>query len=64
MTSMLRCIACGRIYSRGTRFRCDCGDLLEVEHGLIDVTHETFDSRLGQADRPYNSGVWRSRVGV
>ena len=59
MTSMLRCIACGRIYSRGTRFRCDCGDLLDVEHGLIDVTHETFDSRLGQADRPYNSGVWR-----
>ena len=59
MTSMLRCISCGRIYSRGTRFRCDCGDLLEVEHGFIDVTHETFNSRLGQAGRPYNSGVWR-----
>jgi threonine synthase len=40
-----------------------CGGLLDVQHDfeyLRDkVTHQTFDSRLGSLEAPYNSGVWR-----
>ncbi len=43
----------------GTRFRCDCGGLLEVEHELGKVDQELFDNRLGGAEAPYDSGVWR-----
>jgi len=41
----------------------DTGGLLDVWHDLDalkgTVTRQTFDSRLGSLDRPYNSGVWR-----
>jgi len=59
MSSMLRCISCGRRYSSGSQLRCECGDLLEVEHTLPEVSTDIFDSRLGSSSRPYNSGVWR-----
>jgi threonine synthase len=64
--STLRCIACGR--GRDThevRYRCDCGDLLEVVHDLERLRHAhpdlraTFDRRLGTRAWPYLSGVWR-----
>ena len=59
MPSMFRCIGCGRRYPLGTRFRCDCGDLLEVEHEFDAAERGFFDDRLGIAPRPYDSGVWR-----
>ena len=59
MTSMFRCIECGRRHTPGTRFRCDCGGLLEVQHELKPLGRELFDNRLGRAEAPYNSGVWR-----
>ena len=58
----LRCIKCGTEYPLGkVRYRCDCGDLLEVAHDLdsLDVSRKLFDSRLGSLKWPYSSGVWR-----
>jgi len=59
MSSTFRCIECGRRHSPGTRFRCGCGGLLEVEHELGNVNQELFDHRLGGVEAPYDSGVWR-----
>ena len=61
---MLRCIECGRQYSPGeVRYRCDCGELLEVIHNLDTLKKkplkELFENRWGSRDFPYNSGVWR-----
>lgn len=58
----LRCIKCGQDYPIDQiRYRCDCGDLLEVVHDLdkLNASRELFDSRLGSLKHPYNSGVWR-----
>ena len=59
MSSRFRCIACGQRHPPGTRFRCDCSGLLEVEHELGPVDRELFDHRLGRTEVPYDSGVWR-----
>ena len=61
---VLRCIECGRQYSPGeVRYRCDCGELLEVIHNLDTLKKkplkELFENRWGSRDFPYNSGVWR-----
>jgi len=64
--SRLQCIQCNRTYdTREVRYRCDCGDLLEVAHDLEQLhsdypdLKELFDSRLGKTRLPYSSGVWR-----
>ncbi|MCP3902174.1 MAG: threonine synthase [Planctomycetes bacterium] len=64
--SHLRCITCDARYdAREIRYRCDCGDLLEVRHDLTRLTRacgdlkERFERRLGSRAVPYGSGVWR-----
>jgi len=60
--SVLKCIRCGKEYPLNeVRYRCDCGDLLEVSHDLdgLDASRELFDKRLGSLKWPYGSGVWR-----
>jgi len=60
----LRCIECGKEYPIDeVRYRCDCGDLLEVVHDFNGLNaknlRELFDKRWGSRQFPYNSGVWR-----
>ncbi len=60
----LRCIECGREYPiNEVRYKCDCGDLLEVMHDIErlkkNVSCGLFDDRLAKRKFPYNSGVWR-----
>ncbi|MHC5112832.1 MAG: threonine synthase [Planctomycetota bacterium] len=64
--SQLRCIACDARYDADRiRYRCDCGDLLEVRHDLNRLRRacgdlkERFERRLGSRQVPYGSGVWR-----
>ncbi|MFH1807928.1 MAG: threonine synthase [Pseudomonadota bacterium] len=64
--SILRCIACARSYdTHEVRYRCDCGELLEVVHDLERLRHAhpelraRFDERVGTRAWPYVSGVWR-----
>ena len=65
MLSILQCMDCGRQYpTDSVIFACEtCGGLLDVHHDLdtlrTTVTRETFDTRLGTLEAPYNSGVWR-----
>ncbi|MHC5029055.1 MAG: hypothetical protein ACYTGR_20075 [Planctomycetota bacterium] len=66
--SHLRCIACEATYdATEIRYRCDCGDLLEVKHDLNRLVHEhgdlkaLFEERLGTRRHPLDSGVWRYR---
>ena len=54
-----RCVRCGRAAASFEGFQCSCGGLVEVEHRFPEVSLETFDRRLGCAERPFNSGVWR-----
>jgi len=61
---ILKCIECGKEYSvNEVRYRCDCGDLLEVIHNIEmlkkRVSRQLFDERLTSGESPYNSGVWR-----
>jgi threonine synthase len=64
--SRLQCIACEKTYDpHQARFRCDCGDLLAVEHDLEQLAaafpdlRATFEGRLGSLAPPDASGVWR-----
>ncbi|NNM25730.1 MAG: threonine synthase [Phycisphaerales bacterium] len=64
--SDLRCIACARRYpATEVRYRCDCGDLLEVRHDLNRLRAESpdlrrrFDERRSIQTGPHASGVWR-----
>ena len=65
MTSVLKCINCGREYPiNAVMYTCaDCGGLLDVQHDLDalrgQVSRALFDGRLGALEAPYNSGVWR-----
>ncbi|MBN2518608.1 MAG: threonine synthase [Candidatus Altiarchaeota archaeon] len=64
MDLVLKCIDCGEeCPSKSSRYRCECGGLLEVVHDLEKlkevVSKELFDKRLGSLKHPYNSGVWR-----
>ena len=64
--SELSCLACGRRYPASqVRYRCDCGETLEVVHDLDllrqQVSRERFDQRLGSQSLPDRSGVWRYR---
>ncbi len=64
MKQYLKCIRCGREYPlHDTRFKCDCGGLLEVRYSgfpdrsILDV----WDRRPGSKDPIDQSGVWRYR---
>jgi len=64
MGMKLRCIECGQEYSIDKiRYRCDCGDLLEVIHDLASLDAKNlkklFDKRWANKSFLYNSGVWR-----
>jgi threonine synthase len=69
--SRLRCISCGANYkTEQVRYRCDCGDLLEVIHDLDQIRSrypdlkERFAQRLTDFSTPYVSGVWRYHESV
>lgn len=56
------CPECGRRYPASEiRYRCDCGEPLDLAYPVPAVTRPTFDARLSGAPRPLNSGVWRYR---
>lgn len=63
--SLLQCIDCGHTHQLDDPvYVCgQCGGLLAVEHDLERlrpaVSRALFDSRLGEVEPPYNSGVWR-----
>ncbi|MHC5002534.1 MAG: threonine synthase, partial [Planctomycetota bacterium] len=64
--SHLRCIGCGAVHdATEIRYRCGCGDLLEVRHDLERIRRrhpdlrDEFDRRLAERTGPYRSGVWR-----
>lgn len=63
MTSILQCMDCGQSYPIDQIiYTCaTCGGLLDVVHNFEShtFTRQTFDTRLGTLDAPYNSGVWR-----
>ncbi len=60
MSTTLICPACGAERSAtATHFRCDCGEPLDVRLPEIPVTRALFDARLGRAEPPRDSGVWR-----
>ncbi|MCY4061028.1 MAG: threonine synthase [Chloroflexi bacterium] len=65
MPSSLHCIDCAQQYPiQRVIYACEaCGGLLDVRHDIgarrSSLTADTFDSRLGALDAPYNSGVWR-----
>src|SRR4051794_7951440 len=67
MSAMLACITCGRQYPRDeVRYRCDCGETLEVAYTPGDPTRQTgtparFDARLALRQGSFASGVWRFR---
>ena len=60
MPSRFRCIGCAREYAPGAVLRCECGELLEVEHEFPPVDKNLFDGRLSSLG-PSGSGVWRYR---
>lgn len=59
MSSMFKCIGCSKLYTPGTVLRCECGELLEVEHEFSSINRKLFDRRLNSPKIPYDSGVWR-----
>ncbi len=52
---------CGEIATANTtQFRCHiCHEPFDVSQALPAVTRDLFDQRLGRANAPYDSGVWR-----
>ncbi|NQU41705.1 threonine synthase, partial [bacterium] len=63
---VLRCISCRAEYDPlEIRYRCNCGDILDVEHDLdrLDgaALRAEWDERWGSRKFPDNSGVWRYR---
>lgn len=59
MSSMFRCIGCSRVIPPCETIRCECGELLEVEHEFPPMDRELFDRRLYTDKRTHKSGVWR-----
>ncbi len=62
----LKCIACGETYDPlEVRYRCECGDLLDVAHDLEKLAtldlKKIWNDRWGSLQHPDNSGVWRYR---
>jgi threonine synthase len=67
MSAVLVCRACGRQYARDEiRYRCDCGETLEVAYAPDDAERQAgtparFDARLALRQGSFASGVWRFR---
>jgi threonine synthase len=67
MSAMLACAVCGRDYPRDeVRYRCDCGETLEVAFAPDDpvrrgVTPALFGGRLAARRGTIASGTWRFR---
>lgn len=67
MSAVLACGTCGRQYPRDeVRYRCDCGETLEVAYAPDDAgrqagTPARFDARLALRQGPVAGGVWRFR---
>ncbi|HEX6607103.1 MAG TPA: threonine synthase [Chloroflexia bacterium] len=67
MSAMLACAVCGRQYHRDeVRYRCDCGETLEVAFAPDDpvrqgATKALFDARRAARRGPGASGTWRFR---
>ena len=67
MNAALACITCGRQYPRDeVRYRCDCGETLEIAYAPADPERQTgtparFDARLALRQGAFASGVWRFR---
>lgn len=64
MKQYLKCIRCGRVYPlHDTRFRCDCGGLLEVRYSHFPGPSivDTWEKRTGSREPLDQSGVWRYR---
>lgn len=65
MKSWLECISCSaRMPLTERHFLCpNCDSLLDVRHDFAhlraDTLRDRFAERLGSADLPYSSGVWR-----
>ena len=60
MNTALKCPDCGAESApTTTRFRCECGEPLDVRIPAAPVSRELFDSRVGRARAPHDSGVWR-----
>jgi len=62
----LECVECGASYeARSVRYRCECGDVLDVVHDLDALRGapllETFDARRASKAAEDRSGVWRFR---
>ena len=61
---ILKCIECGKEYAAdGIRYRCNCGDILEVFHDIEKLKEinlrQLFEKRAQSSKFPFNSGVWR-----
>ncbi len=66
MTWVLECVGCAARYpGLEIRYRCDCGETLDVVHDLDAlrevVSLDLFDGRLGSKRPEDRSGVWRFR---
>jgi len=65
MTSLLKCIACGREYPLAdVRFTCDCGSLLDVLHDLdavkrqYGISREYYTQKRARIQGQPTGGVW------
>jgi threonine synthase len=55
-------VSCGTTFpGLEVRYRCTCGDVLDVIHDTAPVDLERFDARRGSLDPIDRSGVWRFR---
>ncbi|HJQ83907.1 MAG TPA: threonine synthase, partial [Candidatus Binatia bacterium] len=58
----LACVSCGTTFpGLEVRYRCTCGDVLDVLHDAAPVDLARFDARRGALDPIDRSGVWRFR---
>ena len=64
MKYCLSCVSCHKEYKGDEiRYRCDCGELLEVKQDFSSIKKSIhlslFDKRISSSPFPYQSGVWR-----
>ncbi|MBI2617425.1 threonine synthase [Candidatus Gottesmanbacteria bacterium] len=65
MIIFLRCVSCDKKFDFSKiRYRCDCGEVLEVERSDFlslkgKISTKLFDTRWKSRQFPYQSGVWR-----
>lgn len=62
MNAEFVCPDCGRRFPlTEIRYRCECGEPLDLSYSIAGVDHALFDARLGTLEMPARSGVWRYR---